>query len=194
MVRPGPNRVSGRPIWDHHRTLQLVQLLQKTVFELCIKLDGDDHFLRNPYLFYFGFRFYRQLYSLLQLRRPFNSLRLRLSDPHDMSLRGVFITLAILAVFLLHGVFRYDGGTEALVTHANEGRFSNGKTLHRVYTGYPIIDHILPMSVSFWDPVLYQSRPTLLLSRTFSASVQSLGVFAMVESRRKGCKNIILRW
>ncbi|PSN59367.1 hypothetical protein BS50DRAFT_508692 [Corynespora cassiicola Philippines] len=113
---------------------------------------------------------------------------------YSVSLRAVFILLSIAAAFLLEGIFLLDGGADALVTHATEKVFGDGKVLNTIYTGYPIIDHVLPMSVSFWDPVLSKERATILLSRTFSASVQSLGVFAMVESRRRGCKNIMLRW
>ncbi|EOA84356.1 uncharacterized protein SETTUDRAFT_172788 [Exserohilum turcica Et28A] len=78
--------------------------------------------------------------------------------------------------------------------HAANGLFSNGKELHRVYLGLPFIDGPLSWSVSFWDPVLHQSEPVLLLSTTLSASLQSLGVFTMVESLRKGKRNVMLRW
>ncbi|KAH7131822.1 hypothetical protein B0J11DRAFT_503017 [Dendryphion nanum] len=111
-----------------------------------------------------------------------------------MFLRTVYILLAILALVLLQGILSLNGGTDAIMTHAKEGRFSNGKKLHHVYTGYPLIDDVLPMSVSMWDPVLHQARATTLLSRSFSASVQSLAVFAMIESQRRGCKHLVLRW
>jgi hypothetical protein len=109
-------------------------------------------------------------------------------------LRAVFISLSILALVLLQGILQQNGGTDAIMTHAKEGRFGNGKKLHHVYTGYPFIDGILPMSVSMWDPVLHIARPTTLLSRSFSASVQTLAVFALIESQRRWCKNIVLRW
>ncbi|PVI02671.1 hypothetical protein DM02DRAFT_701187 [Periconia macrospinosa] len=111
-----------------------------------------------------------------------------------MFLRTVFIFLAIAGAVLLHGPFAHFGGANAMSKHAKDGVFSNGKKLYPVYTGYPVIDDLLAMSVVFWDPVLYQERSTILLSRTFSASVQSLGVFAFIESQRRGCKNILLRW
>jgi hypothetical protein len=106
------------------------------------------------------------------------------SAVQNRSSRHVFASsihsASIIALVLLQGIFGLNGGTNAVMTHAKEGRFSNGKGLHHVYTGYLLIDDILPMSVGMWDPVLHQARPATLLSRTFSASVQSLGVFAMV--------------
>lgn len=78
--------------------------------------------------------------------------------------------------------------------HASDGVFSNGKTLHHVYMGYPIVDKALSLSVSFWDPVCHESTAVKLLSTTLSATLQSLGVFAMVESLRNGNRNIMLRW
>ncbi|KAF2129722.1 hypothetical protein P153DRAFT_356419 [Dothidotthia symphoricarpi CBS 119687] len=109
-------------------------------------------------------------------------------------IRVALLTLSALAVVLLQGLFNLNGGLEAMKKHAKEGVFSNGKTLHHVYLGYPVIDDILSWSVSFWDPVCHESRSTLLLSKTLSASLQSLGVFAMIESLRRQDKNIILRW
>lgn len=108
--------------------------------------------------------------------------------------RVAFITLSVLAAVLLQGFFNADGGMAAMKEHAVNGMFSNGKKLHRVYLGLPIIDDILSWSVSFWDPVCYESESVRLLSTTLSASLQSLGVFAMVESLRKGKRNIMLRW
>jgi hypothetical protein len=108
--------------------------------------------------------------------------------------RVALLTFSAIAAILLQGIFNFDGGLAAMKEHAAKGMFSNGKKLHRVYLGLPIIDDMLSWSVSFWDPVCYESESVLLLSTTLSASLQSLGVFAMVESLRKGKRNIMLRW
>ncbi|KAF3054766.1 hypothetical protein CFAM422_013253 [Trichoderma lentiforme] len=102
--------------------------------------------------------------------------------------------LSALAVVFLQGFFHLNGAFAAMSKHAEEGRFSNGKPLYHVYMGYPVVDKMLALSVSFWDPVCHQSRVVKLLSITLSASLQSLGVFALVESLRLGKKHIVLRW
>ena len=114
-----------------------------------------------------------------------------------MALTGARIALfalSALAVLTLHGYFYADGNLQAMQKHAREGVFSNGKKLHHVYMGYPFIDKLLAMSVSFWDPVCYESYVVKLLSSTLSATLQSLGVFALVESLRNGNRSIMLRW
>ncbi|KAI5867876.1 hypothetical protein GGS23DRAFT_613041 [Durotheca rogersii] len=114
-----------------------------------------------------------------------------------MALLGARIALfglSALAVLTLHGYFYADGNLQAMQKHAHEGVFSNGKTLHHVYSGYHVVDKLLAMSVSFWDPVCHESRVAKLLSTTLSATLQSLGVFAMVESLRNGNRSIMLRW
>lgn len=108
--------------------------------------------------------------------------------------RIALIALSIAATVLLQGFFQLDGGLDAMKAHAAKGEFSNGKKLHHVYTGLPFLDSPLSWSVSFWVPVLTESVAVRLLSTTLSASLQSLGVFAMVESLRKGNRNIMLRW
>ena len=108
--------------------------------------------------------------------------------------RVVFIAFSLLAIILLQGFFNVDGGLAAMKEHAANGVFSNGKKLHHVYLGLPVIDNLLSWSVSFWDPVLHESESARLLSTTLSASLQSLGVFAMVEGLRKGKRNVMLRW
>lgn len=111
------------------------------------------------------------------------------------STRTTFYALAVLATILLQGVFIADGAFAALNRHAQNGRFSDGKQLHHVYLGLPIIDHMLRNSVSMWDPVCNSSPSVKLLSIDFSTTVQSLGVFAVIESLRRGKgKNILLRW
>ena len=113
----------------------------------------------------------------------------------SVSTRTTFYALAILATILLQGVFIVNGAFAALNRHAQNGRFSDGKQLHHVYFGLPIIDHMLRNSVSFWDPVCSQSQSVKLLSVDFSTTVQSLGVFSLIESLRRGKgKNILLRW
>lgn len=102
--------------------------------------------------------------------------------------------LSLLAVILLQGVFHLNGAFATMSKHAEVGRFSSGKTLHHVYMGYPVIDKMLALSVSFWDPVVHESQVVRLLSTTLSASLQSLGIFAMVESLRTGDRNRVLRW
>jgi hypothetical protein len=111
------------------------------------------------------------------------------------STRTTFYVLAIIATNLLQGIFIADGGFAALNRHAQNRKFSDGKRLHHIYLGLPIIDHMLHNSVSFWDPVCNQSPSVKLLSIDFSTTVQSLGVFAVIESLRRGKgKNILLRW
>jgi hypothetical protein len=108
--------------------------------------------------------------------------------------RAWLAVLSALAVILLQVVFNLNGAFASMSKHAEDGRFSSGKTLHHVYMGYPVVDKMLALSVSFWDPVVHESQVVNLLSTTLSASLQSLGVFALVESLRAGDKNLVLRW
>jgi hypothetical protein len=72
-----------------------------------------------------------------------------------MLLRATFIFLAIDLGCCFQGIFGYYGGNDEIMKHAREGKFAIGKKLHHVYTRFPIIDDVLPMSVGMWDLVLH---------------------------------------
>jgi hypothetical protein len=110
------------------------------------------------------------------------------------STRIPFLILTVMAVILLQGILIADGAFGAMLKAIWYGKFANGKTLHRVYTGMPVVDELLSMSVSFWDAVASQTLALRLESIMLCASLQTFALWATIERMRKGDKHFILRW
>ncbi|KAF7562317.1 hypothetical protein G7046_g1837 [Stylonectria norvegica] len=105
-----------------------------------------------------------------------------------------FVILTVVAVILLQGILIADYAFGAMLKAIWYEQFANGKILHRVYTGWPVIDELLAMSVSFWD-VVAANKPTLRSeSIMLCASLQTFAVWAAIERLRRGEKHLILRW
>ena len=109
------------------------------------------------------------------------------------STRIHFITLTVLAVVLLQGLLIANGAFYALLKDIYYGKFEDGKRLHRIYTGMPVVDELLAMSVSFWDGVATLMPVLRLESVMLSASLQTFALWATVERMRIGKKHTILR-
>lgn len=110
------------------------------------------------------------------------------------STRIPFLILTVAACTLLQGTLIANGAFVGLLKATWYGQFGNGKPLHRVYTGLPVVDDLLAVSVSFWDAVATE-KPTLRLeSLMLCASLQTFAVLATVEGMRKGQKHTILQW
>lgn len=109
------------------------------------------------------------------------------------STRIQFTVLTVFAVILLQGILIADGAFFAMLKAIWFGEFANGKSLHRVYTGMPVVDELLAMSVSFWDAVASVMPALRLESIMLCASLQTFAVWATIERMRVGSKHIILR-
>ncbi|KAJ5705160.1 hypothetical protein N7536_000849 [Penicillium majusculum] len=109
------------------------------------------------------------------------------------SARVPFIVLTILAAILLEGILMVDGGLFAMLKPVWTRTLADGKYLHQVYTGLPIIDQILAISVCFWDPVATNLPILRLQSIMLCAPLQTFAVWATIESMRRGEKHTLLR-
>lgn len=96
-------------------------------------------------------------------------------------------------MILLQGILIADGAFFAMLKAIWFREFANGKPLHPLYTGLPVIDELLAMSVSFWDAVASVMPALQLESTMLCASLQSLAVCATIERMRTGKKDVILR-
>ncbi|KUI61464.1 hypothetical protein VP1G_08623 [Cytospora mali] len=74
------------------------------------------------------------------------------------------------------------------------GNFSDGSTLHTVYTGFSLLDFPLSLTPTFWTPALAQASAIKLLSTTLYAALQSLAAWGTIEVFRLGQKPAFLRW
>jgi hypothetical protein len=191
-LRPVPNRAVRNPCWCLCRSVTPCNCPESSrLYHFCVQPNRES-ILLGAIDAIIPLSLNRYLAGKSVIRTQ--SIVTHLFTMNVTYTRVVLVTLSAFAAVLLQGFFNIDGGLAAMKAHAANGMFSNGKVLHRVYLGLPVIDNLLSWSVSFWDPVCHESDSVRLLSTTLSASLQSLGVFAMVEGLRKGKRNIILRW
>lgn len=116
-----------------------------------------------------------------------------MTSKHLPSTRIHFTILTIFAVVVLQGILIADGAFGAMLKAIWHRRFDNGKPLTPVYTGMPIIDELLAMSVSFWDTVGTRMPILRLEAIMLCASLQTFAVWATVERMRVGRKHVILQ-
>lgn len=109
------------------------------------------------------------------------------------SARVPFFVLTVLAVILLEGILMADGGLLAMLKPVWTHTLADGKRLHQIYTGLPILDQILAVSVCFWDPVATNLPILRLQSIMLCASLQTFAVWATIESMRRGNKHTLLQ-
>lgn len=110
------------------------------------------------------------------------------------STRIHFTILTVFAVVVLQGILIADGAFGAMLKAIWFRRFDNGKPLTPVYSGMPIVDELLAMSVSFWDTVGTMMPILRLEAIMLCASLQTFAVWATIERMRVGKKHVILRW
>ena len=109
------------------------------------------------------------------------------------STRLHFIILTVLGVVLLQGILIANGAFGAMLKAIWFRQFADGKPLNPVFTGLPVVDELLAMSVSFWDTVAYRMPALRYESIMLCASLQTLAVWATIERMRVGSKHVILR-
>lgn len=109
------------------------------------------------------------------------------------SARVQFLALTIMAAILLEGIPMVDGGLIAMLKPVWTQTLADGKYLHQVYTGLPIVDQILAISVCFWDPVATNLAILRLQSIMLCAPLQTFAVWATIESMRRGEKHTFLQ-
>lgn len=100
--------------------------------------------------------------------------------------RTAFICLGIFGAVMLQGLLAIDGGLLAILKTIYYGKFPGGKTMALTYTGLPIIDQFANIQVAFWDPVVSVTGIPWLQACMLCASLQTAGVWVVVESLRKG--------
>ena len=105
-----------------------------------------------------------------------------------------FAVLTVVAAVVLQGILIADYAFGAMLKAIWYGQFANGKALHRIYTGWPVVDELLAMSVSFWDAVAAEKPALRLESIMLCASLQTFAVWATIERLRRGDKHLALRW
>jgi hypothetical protein len=110
------------------------------------------------------------------------------------STRTPFLIITVVSAFLLQGWLIADGAFAAMSTAIYKGHWENGQVLHRIYTGIPILDWTLAMSVSFWYPTIAELEASRLEAAMLCASLQALAAWASIERMRRGEKQVVLRW
>ncbi|KAF1978069.1 hypothetical protein BU23DRAFT_525733 [Bimuria novae-zelandiae CBS 107.79] len=110
------------------------------------------------------------------------------------SSRTPFLIITVLSALLLQGWLITNGAFAAMFIATFKGHWENGHKLHRVYTGIPMIDWTLAVSVSFWDPIIVELEATRLESAMLCASLQALATWASIERMRRGEKHVVLQW
>ncbi|KAI0456730.1 hypothetical protein F5B21DRAFT_502028 [Xylaria acuta] len=110
------------------------------------------------------------------------------------STRTPFLIITVLSALLLQGWLITNGAFAAMFIAVWKGHWENGHQLHRIYTGIPVIDWTLAVSVTFWDQLTVELEATRLESAMLCASLQSLSVWASIERMRRGKKHVALQW
>ena len=116
-----------------------------------------------------------------------------MASNHLPSTRIHFTILTVLAVVVLQGILIADGAFLAMLKAIWFRQFEDGKPLTPVYSGMPIIDELLAMSVSFWDTVGTRMPILRLEAIMLCASLQTFAVWATIERMRVGEKHAILQ-
>ncbi|KAK2596117.1 hypothetical protein QQS21_006464 [Conoideocrella luteorostrata] len=109
--------------------------------------------------------------------------------------RAVFFCLSVFGFFILLGASTINGLLEQLLLNMWNRRFSDGSLRYHVYTGFPMIDYLLAMPVSFWVPALKRFVAVKLQSVVLYPALQSLAAWASIEGlRRNREKPLMLRF
>ncbi|KAI1664132.1 hypothetical protein Ptr902_13182 [Pyrenophora tritici-repentis] len=109
--------------------------------------------------------------------------------------RIAFICLGVFGAVMLQGLLAVDGGLLAILKTIYYGKFPSGRTMALTYTGLPVIDQFANIQVAFWDPVVSVTGIPWLQACMLCASLQTAGVWVVIESLRKGyARHWIIRY
>lgn len=113
-----------------------------------------------------------------------------MASPTPRALLG----LSALGFVLLWGVMLANGTLDGISQVVAKGQFPNGRSLRKVYTGYPVMDDNLATVVAFFD--LLASTRAKAPRWLFFLLCNVLGAvdsWVLIESRRRGVRNLFLR-
>jgi hypothetical protein len=108
------------------------------------------------------------------------------------STQSSLITLSAAAFALLWGGMLLNGTIDAMNMAKATGIFLNGQHLRLSYSGFAALDDFCATLVAFFDGISREPGPWHQMLM-FCASLQTAGLWAMIEGSRKGDKHWLLR-
>lgn len=115
--------------------------------------------------------------------------------PSTLTSPTQLLIISLLGFSLLWGVLLSNGTADALFLARSTSLFPNGRPLRNIYTGSKLIDGALVIGVAFFD-VLTNDKAKIssswLLFDVFTV-LATINTWVLVESRRRGVRNLFLR-
>lgn len=105
------------------------------------------------------------------------------------------LVLGAVGLVLLWGVSFSNGTVGALFLVRETGVFPDGRVLRTTYTGWNLVDQNLTILVAFFDLLTNEkAKPSSsLLFLDLCVLLATINTWVVIESRRRGARNIFLR-
>ncbi|KAH7309686.1 hypothetical protein B0I35DRAFT_490169 [Stachybotrys elegans] len=105
-----------------------------------------------------------------------------------------FVALSVAGGMLLWGVMMVNGTLDGISAVAQTGSFPDGRLLRTVYTGFPLVDEGFSKVVVFFDLLCNtQADAPKWLFFHLCNLVGAMDTWVLIESRRRGVRNLFLR-
>jgi len=105
------------------------------------------------------------------------------------------LILSAIGFSLLWGLLLCNGTLDALFVAKDLGIFPDGRPLRTVYTGWKMVDETLVLAIAFFDVLTNKNAKTssLFLFFDLCTALAAINTWVLVESRRRGVRNLFLR-
>ncbi|RYP37977.1 hypothetical protein DL767_002705 [Monosporascus sp. MG133] len=111
-----------------------------------------------------------------------------------MTSSGTLLALGAVGFAVLWGVMLVNGTLDGISSVAENTKFPDARPLRTVYTGYPLVDNNILVVIAFYD--LLSNAKASAPQWLFFYLCNILGAidsWVLIESRRRGVRNLFLR-
>jgi len=115
--------------------------------------------------------------------------------PTALTSPNQLLILSAIGFSLLWGLLLCNGTLDALFLAKALGIFPDGRPLRTVYTGSKLFDGALALAIAFFDVLTNNSAKTSssFLFFDLCIALAAINTWVLVESRRRGVRNLFLR-
>jgi hypothetical protein len=105
------------------------------------------------------------------------------------------VLLSSVGCVLLWGTMLVNGTLDGVTRVTQLGRFPDGRTLRKTYTGYYAIDDNIVVVIAFFDLMTASRTPEAprWLFYYLCTVLGAINTWVLIESRRRGVRNFFLR-
>ncbi len=111
-----------------------------------------------------------------------------------MASSRLLLALSALGFALLWGVMLANNNLAQIIHATQKGQYPNDRSLRQVYTGFAPFDEAFVIAVAFFDLLTNRhADASRWLFFDLCCTLAAMSTWVLIESRRRGVRNLFLR-